>query len=128
MSRRLFIPHRKIALLALLAVLLHAALPFVHGLLQAPARGFYTTLCALGAPAQQIWVALDDSSPDTPEPPPRCPLCVAGAHFALQAPVTGTLALRTDLVFHQPAIARAQSLPRPASPAYQPRAPPVFSA
>lgn len=128
MGRRHFIPKRQIVWLALLAILLHAALPFVHGLLQAPARGFYTALCALGSPVKQTWVALDEPTQPAAEQMPRCPLCVAGAHLALNPPALSAPLLRADLQQAEPLAPAQHTLPRLARPAYHSRAPPVLAA
>ncbi|MDO6385841.1 DUF2946 family protein [Uliginosibacterium sp. 31-12] len=132
MSRRPFIPQRNIVWMALLAILLHAALPFVHGLLQTPARGFYTSLCAVGSPQQTMWVALDEQTQPVQEKEQaqmlRCPLCMAGAHLALNPPAYFTLALRSDLFQPRPLAAAQLHLPGSATAAYHSRAPPAFSA
>lgn len=77
---------RAICWIAAIAVLAHAWLPLLHA--RRPAQGFMTTLCSVVSPARQVFVP--DNTAPTPAPSKdlqvRCPLCLAGAHFALMPP------------------------------------------
>lgn len=119
---------RKTALVALLAMLMHALLPLAMTLPRA--NGVMMTLCSVQG-SRQVFVAFGE----LPAPArhdqaarPMCPLCVAGAQLALQPVVVAPPALRSDLrearALRQPSSAATRARRGPA----QPRAPPFLSA
>lgn len=118
---------RQITWLAILAVFCHGLMPLWMAL-PIP-EGVLSTLCSASG-ARQIFVSLgDDADKKSPaqNTPLRCPLCLAGAHLALNAlpDSSGTLATTYGHVLH------AVVTPNLASKArwnlQSPRAPPAVS-
>ena len=110
--------------IALLAVLMHALMPLLMAL---PVQvGVSMQMCStLGA--KSVFVKFDTAGKDAPDKglQARCPLCLAGAHFALMPPADARPALLSGLLHVQAsalpaALARASVWPR-----YHPRAPPA---
>lgn len=69
--------------IAIFAVLLHALLPYAHAA-QAPA-GMLTTLCSPDGNNRLVFIPVGEG--EIGDPPVmqavKCPLCLAGAHYAL---------------------------------------------
>jgi hypothetical protein len=116
--------------LAILAVCLHALMPL---LMAWPAPGgVMMSLCSPQG-SRNVFVQLDNSAPDSrPDNPfkdlsARCPLCLAGAHLALNSPLRLALPLLTGLHHEMPQRPAESSPVRRESHAWQSRAPPALS-
>lgn len=122
--RRPHRPSRPICWLAILALIAHAWLPLLHAL--QPVAGDTVMLCSALNPGQ--WIFIPDDTP--PEGAPdkalqaRCPLCLAGAHFALTPPVHDHLARLSSRVSVHAETPLPRQLARADWPDFHPRAPP----
>ncbi len=120
-------PSRRILLLAILATCLHALMPLLMAL-QAHG-GMMMQLCSVQG-SRAVFVQWADDADDGSRHPlqdlrPLCPLCLAGAHLALNAPVAPALLLLAGLRHASPASA-VHSVFQPAFPAlFLARAPPL---
>ena len=85
MNCRAIATSRRLLVLAILAVVFHALMPLVMAL---PARiGVVMPMCsALGAKSVFVQFDTDGKGPPGKDLQARCPLCLAGAHFALTPP------------------------------------------
>ncbi|WP_169558544.1 DUF2946 family protein [Uliginosibacterium gangwonense] len=123
---------RQIIWLAILAVFCHGLMPLWMAF-PIPS-GVLSTLCSASG-ARQILVSLDDDSskkspaPGSPAPnsPLRCPLCLAGAHLALNALPNsdGPLATAYGHILHAAVTPTPDNKPR--WNLQSPRAPPAAS-
>ena len=123
MNPRLNTFSRRILMLAILAVILHALMPLMMAL---PAQvGVRMAMCStLGA--KSVFVQFDTTGKPAPDSdlPLRCPLCLAGAHLALNLPIDVQPALLSGLRHAQQSLPVPGGIPVPGWPAYHSRAPP----
>jgi hypothetical protein len=116
---------RPICWLAILALIAHAWLPLLHAL--RPATGTRVMLCSALAPGQWVFIP-DDTLPEgAPDKALQasCPLCLAGAHFALAPPVHDHLARLSNRASVQVPRLHTHEVSRTDWPDFHSRAPPV---
>lgn len=98
------IPTRRslhVLLLAIVATLLHAFVPALHGLLQADLLYICSSSPAVPGPS----AAGNHAEPDTDPAaltPRQCPLCLSGAHHLGAAPAPVALPARSELAHAAP--------------------------
>ncbi|MFT3734351.1 MAG: hypothetical protein QM776_04920 [Rhodocyclaceae bacterium] len=120
---------RRVARFAMLAVLLHAFAPFAHAMVRAADRLPFDPLgsiCRVALPGAAAGPASDASQQGSAaiDMARMCPLCVAGAHFALADVPAIAFHADTSLQHVQAGFAPlVWTLPAPELP-YSSRAPP----
>ncbi|GAB2891413.1 hypothetical protein GCM10027046_20260 [Uliginosibacterium flavum] len=116
----------RILVLAILAVIFHALMPVWMALpMQAGVR---MEVCSTMG-VRSVFVKFDTPGKDAPVKALQasCPLCLAGAHFALTPSVDAQPALLSGMEHVQASLPVLAALPAPGWPAYISRAPPLFS-
>jgi hypothetical protein len=117
---------RRILILAMLAVIFHGLMPLWMAL---PVQtGVRMEMCST-LRAKSLFVKFDTSGKGLPDKDlqARCPLCLAGANFALMPPVDAQPAMFSGVAHVQLSRVPSLALSAPGWPAYHSRAPPVFS-
>jgi len=110
--------------LAVLGVLMHAMLPFAHALAMSAPDGIATTLCSVEG-NRTVYVELGKPAPQHPTLNWPCPLCVAGALYALPPGVGMPMPGNLHWQHVQVAAPSARWLPRNAAVHFSSRAPPL---
>lgn len=111
--------------IAIFAVLIHALLPFAHAA-QGPA-GVMTTLCSADGNNRLVFIPSDQGDVGDPPmlQPVKCPLCLAGAHYALPEPPALSMAAPTGLRHVQIALGDVTDLLSLTAFPFSARAPPL---
>lgn len=110
------------AWIAIVAILVHAFMPLAHAAMQV--RGDASSICTTGEPRVER-IAFDGAQPEAPAVhlARQCPLCLAGAHFAL---VSLQPAFAAEVPAAHVYVARLSALVAPIvpTPHFSARAPP----
>ncbi len=116
---------RPICWLAILALIAHAWLPLLHAM--QPVSGYTVMLCSALTPGQLVFIPEDTLPEGAPDKALQasCPLCLAGAHFALTPPVHDHLARLSSRVSVQPERPLPRYFTRVDWPDFHSRAPPL---
>ncbi|MBS1211190.1 MAG: hypothetical protein H6R19_3588 [Proteobacteria bacterium] len=124
MNVRPSLSSRRILNLAILAVILHALMPLLMALPQQV--GMRMAVCSTQG-VKSVFVQYDTSGKPAPgsDPVQRCPLCLAGAHLALNPLTDVQPALLAGLRHVQQSLPALGSVLAPGWPAYHSRAPPL---
>lgn len=117
-------PRPFVTWIAIFAVLLHALLPYAHAA-QAPA-GVMTTLCSPDGNNRLVFIPAGEG--EIGDPPAmqavKCPLCLAGAHYALAEPSALGFTAPDALRHVQAVVAVTGPQGAPSGVHFSPRAPP----
>jgi len=116
----------RIFVLAILAVIFHALMPVWMAL---PTQaGVRMEVCSTMG-IRSVFVKFDIPGKEAPGKALQasCPLCLAGAHFALMPSVDARPVLLSGMAHVQASRPALAALPAPGWPAYISRAPPLFS-